>query len=240
MSVDDTQFLLANAAICLGAFVQGVVGFGMSLTASPLLVLLNPALVPVPLMMSGLALGVGMSLRERAGWDWHELRLGVPGLIAGSIAAAVMLSYLSAQQLPLLLGVLVLIAVFLSAVGLRVEPTPRNAFVATLVAGFMSTTASIPGPPLALMYQHAGPTRLRGTLAPLLLTSGLIGLGTLSLAGRLDQDDFTMGLRLMPAALVGFLLSGFGTRWLSAYWTRWAVLVVAGTAGVTAIARGLG
>lgn len=240
MAVETSQLLMASAAVCLGAFVQGVVGFGMSLTASPILVLLHPALVPVPLMMSGLALGVGMTLRERSGWNWRELGLGIPGMIAGSAAAAVLLSHISAERLPLLLGILVLLAVLLSAVGLRVEPTPRNAFVATLLAGFMSTTASIPGPPLALLYQHAGPTRLRGTLAPLLLASGVIGLSTLTLAGRLNGSDLTLGLCLIPAAFVGFLLSSFGTRWLSPFWVRWAVLVVAGIAGVTAVARGIG
>ncbi len=240
MAVETSQLLMASAAVCLGAFVQGVVGFGMSLTASPILVLLHPALVPVPLMMSGLALGVGMTLRERSGWNWRELGLGIPGMIAGSAAAAVLLSHISAERLPLLLGILVLLAVLLSAVGLRVEPTPRNAFVATLLAGFMSTTASIPGPPLALLYQHAGPTRLRGTLAPLLLASGIIGLSTLTLAGRLSGSDLTLGLCLIPAAFVGFLLSNFGTRWLSPFWVRWAVLVVAGIAGVTAVARSIG
>lgn len=47
-----TSVILASGlVVALGALVQGAVGYGMALVAAPLLVLFDPALVPVPLIL---------------------------------------------------------------------------------------------------------------------------------------------------------------------------------------------
>jgi uncharacterized membrane protein YfcA len=43
--------IVVGLVVLLGALVQGAVGYGMSLIAAPLLVLVDPALVPVPLLL---------------------------------------------------------------------------------------------------------------------------------------------------------------------------------------------
>ena len=45
------MIIIAGLVIALGALVQGAVGYGMALVAAPLLALVDPRLVPVPLIL---------------------------------------------------------------------------------------------------------------------------------------------------------------------------------------------
>jgi hypothetical protein len=116
--------------------------------------------------------------------DVGVLRFAVPGLLLGSLSAGLLLSLTAVDRMGVILGCLVLVAVGLSLMGLHVPPTPRNLFYASTLAGFMDTSASIPGPPLALVYQHATGPRLRATLSVLFISSGAISLSTLAAFGR--------------------------------------------------------
>lgn len=240
MPLSPPEIAIACAATFAGAFVQGSIGFGMALAASPILVMIDPTLVPAPLLTAGIAVTAVVAFRERHALDLTGLRFGLPGLVAGSAAGAAVLLNAPADRLPAVFGVLVLLAVGLSLAGLRTTPTPRNVVLATVMAGFMGTTASIPGPPLALLYQSAGGQRLRGTLAPLLLTSDLVSLTMLRLAGRFGTAEMTLGLLLMPTALVGVALARRGAGQLPADRVRSAVLGLSAVSAVLAIARGLG
>lgn len=240
MPLSPPELVIACVATFAGAFVQGSIGFGMALAAGPVLVLINPGLVPAPLIAAGLAVTLVIARRERRSMDFTGLRFGLPGLVLGCIAGAAVLVRAPAERLPLVFGSLVLVAVALSLVGLKVRLAPRNIVVATLIAGFMSTTASIPGPPLALLYQHAGPSRLRGTLAPLLLTTNLVSLVTLRIAGRFGPAEIALALLLIPSALVGVGASRWGAARLPPEAVRAGVLGLSALAGMTAIARGLG
>lgn len=239
MPLSPTEIAIACAAVLAGSLVQGVVGFGMALTAAPILVLLDPGLVPGPILVAGLTLTACVALRDRRAMDLTGIRFGLPGLVAGSAAGAVLLVNAPVDWLPLILGALVLAAVLLSIAGLHVEPRSRNVALTNILAGFMSTTASIPGPPLALLYQNSAGPRLRGTLAPLLLAANVVSIATLTSAGRFGTTELHLGLILAPASVIGFLLSSQGAARLPASWLRWSVLAVSGLSGLVAIVRGL-
>ncbi len=53
--MSGTELALAIAVVALGAAVQGSVGFGANLVAAPLLTLIDPSLVPVPIVVAALA-----------------------------------------------------------------------------------------------------------------------------------------------------------------------------------------
>ncbi|MBA2308053.1 MAG: hypothetical protein H0W01_01835 [Pseudonocardiales bacterium] len=63
--------VLIGLVVAIGAVVQGVVGFGMALIATPLLALLDPALVPVPLLLLSSVHSVLTLGREHRQADWH-------------------------------------------------------------------------------------------------------------------------------------------------------------------------
>ena len=74
--------VLAGLVVAFGALMQGTVGFGFALVAAPLLVLLDPALVPVSLLLLlATAHALLMPRREhsdtdRAGVGWALVGVG--------------------------------------------------------------------------------------------------------------------------------------------------------------------
>ena len=63
----DLELLILLAACTIVAFsaiLQGSVGFGFSIVAAPLLILLDRRLVPGPLLLAGLLLVIFLTFRE--------------------------------------------------------------------------------------------------------------------------------------------------------------------------------
>ena len=58
----------------LGAWVQGTIGFGVALVAAPLLVLVDPGLVPGPLLAAAVPLNLLVWYREREAVESGGLR----------------------------------------------------------------------------------------------------------------------------------------------------------------------
>ena len=144
------------AVVTLAACVQGCIGFGMALIAAPFLLLIDPALVPGPVMASGLVLVSLVAVRDRAHADFKTVRWALLGNVGGATLAAWLLTFLDAAGFSILFGVLVLFGVALSAWGAPVRVTRGSTLSAGMLGGFMGTTSSIGGPPLALVYQRSG------------------------------------------------------------------------------------
>ncbi len=230
-------WLAASAAVAFGAMVQGAVGFGMALVAAPLLVLIRPELVPGPLLVSGLALTLLVARRERDSIDLLGVKWGIVGRLPGVALGAVALALVPIEEMSLLVGLSVLVGVALTATGLRVSPTPRILLAAGFVSGVFGTIASIGGPPLALVYQHASGPRLRGTLAGYFIIGSLMSLVALIVVGRFGRSELLWTLALLPATALGFAFSGRLTGWVDAGRTRRAVLGITLAAGVVAMLR---
>ena len=130
-----------------------------------------------------------------------------------------------------------LVAVAISISGLRVEPRPVSLVVGGALSGIMGTIASIGGPPLALLYQHAPGARVRGTLSSIFLIGTLISLVALTLVGRFGRDELRLTLALLPGVLLGFVVSRRIASRLDRGYTRRAVLTIATGAGLIVVVR---
>jgi len=237
--VDTHTILLSTLAVAVGAALQGSVGFGLGLFAVPLLLIVAPAFVPGPLLAASLVLTALLVHHERAGIDWHDLGWALGGRAIGIAIAAVLLVVMSAQSIGFWSGVLVLIAVALSASGLHVRVTPRTLLTAGLLAGILGTVVSIGGPPIALLYQREPGPRLRGTLAAFFLMGVSLSLVGLRLAGRFGLAELELAGYLVPGILLGFLVSRRGARFLDRGYTRPAILIIAGLSSLVVIIRAL-
>jgi 2-hydroxychromene-2-carboxylate isomerase len=164
MTADAGWLAFASFIVGVGALLQGSLGFGLSLFAVPFLVMIDPAFVPGPLLVGGATLTLLMTIRDRAALDLPGVGWSTGGRILGSAVGAAALIALPTRDLILAIGALVLVAVALSVSGLRLRPTSRVLLGAGLLSGFMGTTATIAGPPLALAYQNETGDRRRGTL----------------------------------------------------------------------------
>jgi len=234
------EWLLASLVLVGGAVVQGSVGFGVALLGAPLLFLVDPALVPAPMLIAGLTLPALILVRDRAGLEKAPVAWAVPGFMVGSVLAGGVVASLPEGGLALVFGSLVLLAVALSALGWApAEPHGRHLAAAGTLAGFMATATSIGGPPLALVFQHAAGRRLRATLSAIFVPGGLFALASLAAVGRFGGAELVLGLALLPAIVAGFWLSGFTARALDRAWLRPAVLGVSAVAGAGAVVRAL-
>jgi len=240
LALTPLEWLAATAVVFSGTVVQGSIGFGVALLSAPLLYLVNPMLVPAPMIVVGMSVPTLVFLRERRHVDAREILRVLPGIATGVAAAAVVLTWVSSGTLELLFGVLVLAAVALS-VGMRPPARPGwgTLFIAGGMAGFMSTTTSIGGPPLALVFQNRSGGHLRGTLSACFVPIGLLSLVALYATGHLGTVQVIAGVSLVPAVALGFWVSACTARALDHGWLRWAVLAVSAVAGIVAVVRGL-
>lgn len=222
------QLVLAGVAVGIGACLQGSIGFGLGVFAAPILVLLDSALVPVPLLFLGLATAGIAAARERHDLDGFGLRWALAGRLPGTVVGASALVFLSERELRFVFGVAILAVVTVSVVGW--EPVIGRTSLATagVVSGFMSTTTSISAPPIALLYQRTPGPRVRAMMAWYLAIGSAMSLVTLWVAGEISGPQVRAAGVLAPCLLVGFALSRVVVRWLDRGRTRQAMLAITG------------
>jgi uncharacterized protein len=231
-------FLLAFVVVTVCAAIHGSVGFGLNLLAVPLLLLVDPALVPGPALAAGLVMAVLVAGRELGAVD-RRTPWGVCGLLPGTAAGLALLAAVPADALGVVLGVLVLAAVVLSATRWQPAPSRPALLVAGTATGFLSTAAAIGGPPMALLYGRSDGARLRSTLSVVFVAASLVALGALAAVGRFGGAELGTSLVLLPGVVVGFLLSGPLRRLVDRGNVRPAVLGLSTVAALAAIAEGL-
>ena len=229
--------VLVTVLVAGAACVQGAAGFGMALLAAPLLTLVDRSFAPAPLVLAVLPLSVLVAQRDWAHLDRRGLAWAIggrlPGVVLGGIAAAL----LSQHTLALVLGLGVLVAVGLSMVTARLRPTPGTLVSAGFASGFMGTTTSIGGPPMALVYQRSDGPAFRSTLAIYFAAGAVMSLTALAFAGRVGAHELRLGLLLWPGVVLGFLLSKPLTRYLDDGRTRAMVLAISAAAALLLIAE---
>ncbi len=205
------HLLIAEGIVCVGAILQSGIGFGLGPFAVPLLVMIDPRLVPGPLLFDALILTLLMSRREFYALDKTVLKWTIVGRILGSGLAAVALVFVPRHHLKLFFGVLVLAAVFISLLKFKANYSGKRLLAAGTLSGFMGTAVSIGGPPLALVFQHRDGPQIRATLSAIFSIGGTVALFSLFLIGKFGLTELHLALLLLPGLLLGFFLSRYIT-----------------------------
>jgi uncharacterized membrane protein YfcA len=234
-----TQLILALVVLFVGSAIQGSVGFGLNLFAAPLLVLIDPGLVPAPAIVASGALNLLVIRRERAPHVWRQMRWPIVFQVPGALAGALLVAAVAGENLTIVFSVLILLAVGLSVSGLHPARTPRNLGIAGAVSGLMGTAVGIGGPPIALLFQRASGPEIRASLSRYFGAANVISILMLALVGQLSLDDVATGVRLMPAVLAGYLASSLLLGRIDARLVRIAVLGLSAASAVVALARAL-
>ncbi len=233
------QIGIVVAVTAIGAFVQGSVGFGHNLIAAPILALVDDAFVPGPAIVSATVLTVLMVVRDRRGLHLGEIRYALIGRVPATVLAAFTVALLPERTLAILFAVLVLAAVAITASGAHVRPTRNTLIVAGAVSGYMATSTSIGGPPMAMVYANEDGRRMRGTLAGYFLVGSFLSVAALIPAGGLGRAEVGLTLVAIPGVIIGFFASAMGVRRLDAGRTRPAILAVSALAAVSVLIKTL-
>jgi len=198
----------AMAVVVFGAAVaQGVGGIGFAMFAAPVAAIFFPQLAPGPLLTLGGFISLLTALRERACIDWSSVSYALVGRAVGTLIAIYAMARFAPQTLGVLFAGMILIAVGLSAAGLRFTATPGRVSGAGVASGIMGTMTSVGAPPIAIVLQHTAPPRLRATLGVVLFLGSIFSLAMLALAKRYTGYHVGLALSLAPFLLAGFAVS---------------------------------
>ena len=234
------QVVLVTLVATGATTVQGTVGFGAALVAAPLLVLIDPRLVPGPISMMAITLGLLMLTRERGRAHWDAIRWPAIGLVPGACAgAAVVRALAGTDALTIFLAGMVLVAVALSVIGFHPRRRPAQLLAGGTTSGVMAASSGIGGPPIALFFQHATGPEIRGALARFFILSSLAAIALLAAFGQFGAEQLGLGALLIPGAVVGFAISGRLAGHVDAGRVRIAVLGLSTASALVAIARAL-
>lgn len=220
-----------------GAYVQGCVGYGLGLVAVPVLAMIDPLLVPGPLIATSIGLNIMITRADHREIHMGELWRAIVAAIPGACAAAAILYLAQADTIAVVIGAITLFAVALSVSGWHAPPTYRNVTIAGFLSGLMGTASSIGGPPMAIVYSRETAAKLRGTLAAFFIATSLVAIVPLTLAQQMTKAHWYCVLALLPGVAVGFLLSRMTAKHVPDKAMRPLVLIVATVGAVALIAK---
>lgn len=229
------QLLIVFAVTTLGALLQGALGYGMALVTAPILLLIDPHMIPGSQTLVAFFLIVLITLRDHQALDLTGWRWGMLGLIGGLVVGTVILAHFPRENYGLIFGVLILFAVLLSVSGLRPPYNPITLLLAGLLSGVMGILSTTAGPPLALVYQDAPGKRVRATLSSYFIVGAAFAMLSLATIGRFGWLEIRLAGLLLPGTLLGFLASSRLVHWVDRGYTRPAVLILAGISAFVVI-----
>ncbi len=212
--LETNSYLLAFSAILLGSVVQSLIGFGMAVVAAPLLFMIDPRLVPVPLLLQGTTISVMNYWRYRANANLRSVSLALLWRVPGSLLGLWLLLHFQHNLLSVLIALAVLMGV---ATTLTQRSLPVNRWslsAAGFLSGIFSTTAAIGGPPMALLLRNQQTASLRANLSAFFTVSCLISIAILAVAGQINRQHLYLAASLLPAVFLGFQLAKRFTHYI--------------------------
>ena len=138
------EVLVVVLAVVAGAVAQASSGFGITLIAAPVLVAVEPAFLPLPMMIGGMTVGLRHLVRERSGIEWSYLSRCLVGMPIGVALGHLATGTLSESGLKVAVGALIVLAVVLVAVGWAPQRGRWTAPVCGLLVAFGTRVAACP------------------------------------------------------------------------------------------------
>ncbi|MDX1492124.1 MAG: sulfite exporter TauE/SafE family protein [Pseudohongiellaceae bacterium] len=230
------EILIACLVMFVGAFVQTAIGFGLAIVAAPILYFIDPLYVPAPVTMCALVLSLFNAYSHRGQVSFGGLKNAVIGRIPGSLLGAMLLLWIDKDLLALWIGISVLMAVAVSLTKLRWQPTPGRMLLAGFMSGFMGTSSSIGGPPMALLWQHQEVNLIRANLSAFFVFSCMLSLIILAPVGQFGVQHILLSAPLLPATYLGFKLARLSMGRISHAKLRYGSLLLCSLCGVAAVA----
>jgi uncharacterized protein len=237
--VDPTTYAVIAVAVLVGATVQSAVGLGVGLVAAPVTALLEPGLMPGALLMVAVLMPCLTLVTDHHDIDWSGLLWSLPARIPGTLVGVWVVTTLTARELGIVIGVVVLLAVALTWRAVTVPVNRATLTVAGFASGITGTATSIGGPPIAIVYQHRPAQEIRTTMAVYFLVGASLSLLALLVTGDLTRDQGLASLQLLPWLVLGAVLGALARRTLPAHVVRPVVLLVSSASALVLLVKSL-
>ena len=240
LSVKGTRvlpYVIVTFIVAAASALQAGTGMGMALLAAPLLLLVNPSLVPGPMLCATMVLSIAVVWRERSAIDRKVLGLSLFGLAAGCAMGAFALAVLTGVNLAEVFGALILCFVLLSVLGLRIRASTPALLIGGAASGVLGTMFGVHGPPIAIVLQHEPLERLRATLCAFFAVGCGISLVALAMIGAFGLTQLGLGVALLPGVAIGFAFAPILGRMLNRRRARIAVLAISTISALALLLR---
>lgn len=215
MITEPLFYFLAVPAVLIAGISKGGLGGGLGIMSVPLMALVIGPIQAAAIMLPILCLMDLHALWMFSGsWDRRNMRVLVPGAIAGVMIGWATFRYLDADAIQILIGAIALAFVayrFVPGNPTR-EPSGRRFWVSGTVwgslAGFTSTVAHAGGPPanIHLLPQRLDKTIFVGTMAVLFTVVNYVKLVPYWFLDQLAIGNMITALVLMPLAPIGMVM----------------------------------
>lgn len=223
-------FLTLGLLIFSGVVIQGSIGFGLGTISTPIIALLRPDLVPTVVLILALLIASYMLLgnvRRGLGVDWRVIGVSSMARIPGSLLAAWALTVLSPRGISIFIALAVMAAMSLSGLGWSPRATTRNTIVAGMASGFLGTSTSIGGPPMALLMKRFDPDKVRGTMSGTFVIGSVLSLCILTGAGHVSSLQLQATLLCLPLVVAGLAVAHVLKKHIDSAFINRAVVVIA-------------
>ena len=237
--MDPTTYAVIAAAVLVGSVVQSAVGLGVGLVAAPVTALLEPALMPGALLMVAALMPCMTLVFDHHDIDWRGLLWSLPARVPGTLVGVWVVTALSARELGIAIGVVVLLAVAVTWHAVTVPVNRATLSAAGFASGITGTATSIGGPPIAIVYQHRPAREIRTTMAVYFLVGASLSLAALLVTGDLTRDQAVASATLVPFLALGAGLGALARRSIPARIVRPAVLLVSSASAVVLLVKSL-
>jgi hypothetical protein len=236
MHIGLLELVIVGAAVFCGAIIQGNLGFGTTITAFAVIVLVEPELLPQSLMIASTPMIATLLVRHFRGGKIADVATVLVGRVPGIALAIYLLRTVDHTYIVMGGAFLVLAVVVSSAKGATIRRTRATLLIGGVASGLGGTALSIGGPPVALLYQREQGPALRSTMSWLAATGVPVAALGLALSGEFSATDLRTGLALVPFTMAGTIVAPKLTPWFDGR-LRPIVLTVCGAGALVALLR---
>ncbi|HBW38607.1 sulfite exporter TauE/SafE family protein [Desulfosporosinus sp. BICA1-9] len=152
--------------VLVASTLQAGTGFGFSIMATPFLLLLFEPHDAIQLnIILSLVISVIMTYKLRSEVNKESLIRLIKGSLIGIFPGMLLFIFLDVRPLKILVSILILASIALLIVKINVKQTNTNELITGALAGLLTTSLGMPGPPLLIYFAGAkvDKSTLRGT-----------------------------------------------------------------------------
>ena len=201
------ELVFISVLLFASAAIQGILGFGFAVISSPILVQIEPLLVPQILSLLALPMAYRIYQREKKEVDWKPFKFLFLGRVIGGPLGLLLLINLNERLLSISVGAIVFFAGVATFNEWTLERNNQTSSIAGSLSGIFAMIAGVGGPPIAILYRGASGKEFRPSLNAVFTFGIIITLSLLFISGEIYRDHIVLILYLAIPVALGLKLS---------------------------------
>lgn len=207
------------------------------MVGTPIIALIEPALVPTLLLLVTIQISVGVLLTHHQHVNWRALAWSLPARIPGTVLGVWLVTTMSPASLGVAIGLLVLVAVWVAWRAVELPQTPATLLGAGFASGATGTAAAVDGPPMVVLMAHRPAEEVRATMSLFFVVGATLSLIGFASQGALPRESGVLALVALPLVVLMVPVGTWASRTLPRETFRRAVLGVCALSALVLLIR---